>query len=40
MQGANRVWFAYCSACLRIQELAAIPEWFWRGLPQPPPEVH
>lgn len=36
-RGSERLWVAYCEACHRVQELAEIPDWFWQGLPSPPP---
>ncbi len=40
--GPDRLWYAYCPSCNHVQEHAAIPEWFVRGLPAPPdrPDLH
>jgi hypothetical protein len=35
-QGLDCLWYAYCPSCRQVQELAAIPGWFSRGLPTAP----
>ena len=36
-QGLDQIWFAFCEACLRVQERVEIPGWFPGQLPPCPP---